>query len=382
MTLCAGGRLATIVLTCLFMLGAVAIAQSAERSSLQRDVNLGLPRRSVLAEPKNVISLGRKLFFDRRMSFNQTLSCAMCHVPSQAFASTASRTAVGMEGKGLLRNAPTLLNVGWLPRLFHDGRENSLATQVWLPLLNPIEMANPSVGYLVDKIAALPDYTGLFEAAFGAHGPTMSQIGEALQAFERSLVAAGSPFDRWRYGNVSIAITPEQKAGFDIFDGKGGCSSCHLIGKHDSLFTDNLYHATGVAQYRASDQNQYFAKSVTPGSNLASIELASFQSVNAVDLGRFEISMDPADRFAFRTASLRNVERTAPYMHDGSLPSLEAVVEFYDGGGADVPNKSLLLRPLHLTDVEKKELVAFLKSLSSPAVDDLAREARANGRGE
>lgn len=187
MTLYAAVRLAAIVLTCLLVLGAVALAQSQERSAFRRDVYLGLPRRTGMTAPETVISLGRKLFFDRRMSFNGTLSCAMCHVPSQAFASTASRTAVGMEGKGLLRNAPTLLNVGWLPHLFHDGRENALATQVWLPLLNPIEMANPSVGYLVDKIAALPDYTGLFDAAFRAHGPTMSQIGEALQAFEWSL---------------------------------------------------------------------------------------------------------------------------------------------------------------------------------------------------
>ena len=335
------------------------------------DAFLGLPSPRFATAPDAERRLGQTLFFDRRLSFNGTMSCAMCHVPEQGFGSSASRTAIGIEGRSLTRNAPTLLNVGWLARLFHDGRENSLANQAWAPLLNPLEMANPSTGYVLEKIAALPEYGPLFEAAYGNPAPTMAQVGEALQAFERSLVAGGSRFDRWYYGGREDALSAREQAGFGLFTGKARCSSCHHLGQTGSLFTDQAYHATGASLQVPESGAHDVRLAATTSTRITEIELAAFASPVKADLGRFEITLDPADRFAFRTPGLRNVERTAPYMHDGSLPTLEAVVDFYDLGGGRVPNKSPLIQPLALTREEKAELVAFLKTLTAPAADAL-----------
>ncbi|MCC2658670.1 MAG: Cytochrome-c peroxidase [Panacagrimonas sp.] len=338
--------------------------------------SLGLPAARFVAASEAETALGRALFFDRRLSFNGTMSCSMCHVPEQGFASTASRTALGIEGRSLPRNAPTLLNVGWLTRLFHDGRENSLANQAWAPLLHPLEMANPSAGYVLEKIAATPEYGPLFVAAYGDATPSMSRVGTALEAFERSLVAAGSRFDRWFYGAQADALTPQEQAGFRLFTGKARCSSCHLVGKGGTLFTDERYHATG-ASLRDPDSGAHPVRlAADTATEITDVELAAFVSPTATDLGRFEITLAPEDRFAFRTPGLRNVERTAPYMHDGSLPTLEAVVGFYNAGGGRVPNKSVLIGPLELTAREQAELALFLRTLTSPAVETLPAQVR------
>ena len=162
------------------------------------------------------VELGRKLFFDRRLSFNGTMSCAMCHVPEQGFTSHDSKTGVGIEGKSLRRNAPGLLNVAWQASLFHDGRESSLVTQAWMPLLHPDEMANPSIGQVLTRQRELPDYRDLFERAFGATGPSMQTVGEALAAFEATLVAADSRFDRWRHGGEASALSALEQRGFSL----------------------------------------------------------------------------------------------------------------------------------------------------------------------
>lgn len=340
-------------------------------------VMLGLPPMDHDEATDAQRELGRRLFFDRRLSFNGTMSCSMCHVPEQGFGSTASRTAMGIEGRSLPRNAPTLLNVGWVTRLFHDGRENSLATQAWAPLLNPLEMANPSVGFVLERLSGIPEYRDRFLAAYGSSQPTMSGVGEALQAFERSLVAAGSRFDRWRYAAEADALSAVEQAGYRLFVGKAGCSACHLVGERFALFTDQGYYATGASLATPEGGAHQVALSSTTTVEVADVELAAFVAPAATDLGRFEITLDPADRFAFRTPTLRNIERTAPYMHDGSLADLEAVVSFYDQGGKAVPNKSALVRPLHLTAPEQRALVAFLKALTSPAVDTLPAQLRA-----
>ncbi|MGH8516141.1 MAG: cytochrome-c peroxidase, partial [Panacagrimonas sp.] len=344
------------------------------------DATLGLPSQRSTSPSEAERALGQALFFDRRLSFNGTMSCSMCHVPEQGFTSTESRTAVGMEGKSLPRNAPTLLNVGWLSRLFHDGRENSLATQAWSPLLNPMEMGNPSTGYVLEKIAALPEYRPLFVAAYGTPTPNMSQVGEALQAFERSLVAAGSRFDQWFYAKRADAMGEQEQAGFRLFTGKAGCSACHQIGATDSLFTDERYHATGVSMRSPASTAAPIRLAEGVFTHIDNVELSAFANDATPDLGRFEITLDPADRYTFRTPSLRNVDRTAPYMHDGSLPTLEAVVAFYDSGGGGVPNKSPLIRPLGLTSDEQAALVHFLKALTSPAAESLPRQLRASDR--
>lgn len=322
------------------------------------------------------VELGRKLFFDRRLSFNGTMSCAMCHVPEEGFASNASRTALGIEGKSLKRNAPSLLNVAWQPALFHDGRDSTLATQAWMPLLHPDEMANPSVGHVLQRIRGLDDYGGQFERAFSGAGPSMDTLGAAIAAFEVTLVSGDSRFDRWRYGRQASALTETEQLGYRVFAGKGRCTLCHLVGERHALLADGKFHVTAVGFTRAV--GIAFVVPLAPGVQtlLTDADLAAFAVPAPPDLGRFEITLDPGDRYAFKTPSLRNVARTAPYMHDGSLATLEDVVDFYEKGGGDLSGKSGLLITLGLLPTERRALVAFLRSLDGEGLAALLANSR------
>jgi cytochrome c peroxidase len=346
-----------------------------------RQPPLGLPPVPVPADnPLTVekVSLGRKLFYDRRLSLNDTFSCAMCHIPEQGFTSNELATAVGIEGRTVRRNTPTIYNVAYARQLFHDARENRLAQQVWAPLLARNEMGNPAVGWLLDKIRALSDYDGLFEAAFAGRGPSMETLGMALASYERTLVSGNSPFDRWRYGGDQDALSEGARRGFALFTGKAGCSACHLVGPDSALLTDHRLHNTGIG-YRASMGAEPKTRRVlvAPGVYL-DVDTSAIASVSErppSDLGRYEITQDPADRWGYKTPGLRNVALTAPYMHDGSLATLDDVVAFYDGGG--VPNEVLdpLIRPLGLSGQERADLVAFLESLSGDNVNLLVADA-------
>lgn len=335
--------------------------------ALPADVSLDVTR----------VELGRKLFFDRRLSFNGTMSCAMCHVPEEGFTSNASKTSMGIEGKSLRRNAPGLLNVAWQASLFHDGRESSLVTQAWMPLLHPDEMANPSIGLVLERLRALPDYRGRFERAFEGNGPSMQTLGAALAAFEATLVAADSRFDRWHFGGDATALSGIEQQGFALFSGKAGCTQCHLIGPKDALLADGRFHATGAGG--SVTPAQTFVIPLAPGAQtvLSNVDLSAFTTELPPDIGRFDITLDPAERHAFKTPTLRNVAHTAPYMHDGSLATLEAVVDFYDRGGGDLPGKSELLRPLALSTEEKRALAAFLRALDGSGLADLVAGSRA-----
>jgi cytochrome c peroxidase len=318
------------------------------------------------------VALGRKLFYDRRLSHNNTISCAMCHVPEQGFTVNEMATAVGIEGRSVRRNAPTLYNVAYARRLFHDSRETSLEQQVWGPLLAANEMGNPSVGYVLERIRALPDYQGLFETAFDGKGPGMETLGKALATYERTLVSANSPFDRWYYGGQQDALPAAAIRGFRLFSGAAGCSRCHSLAAAHALFTDQALHNTGIG-YRASFSDPVAASiPVAPGESL---QPAINLPVTGNDLGRYEITGDPADRWKYRTPTLRNVALTAPYMHDGSLGSLQEVVAFYNTGGVVNPNLDPLLKPLELTPAAQEDLVAFLMSLTGDNVDVIVADA-------
>lgn len=369
-------------------LAAAAGAASADRSwssrALERSQSghLGLPPPARAAPPANaaMVELGRKLFFDRRLSLNGTISCGMCHVPEQAFANNEMATAVGFEGRTVKRNAPTLINVGRLQTLFHDGRDNSLETQFVGPLVAANEMANPSVGRVVALLRTLPDYAGHFERAFGATA-SLDAIGAALAAYQRTLVAGPSRFDRWRYGGEAGALTAEERRGYEVFAGKGGCVQCHLVGETSALFTDEAFHDTGYGWWREQlRQRPELAApiEVAPGVRyrLGRDVIASVSEPAAADLGRYEATIDPADLWRFRTPSLRNVALTAPYMHDGGLRTLAEVVDFYDAGGKRHAGQSPLIRPLGLDAGERAALVAFLSTLTSEGLDELVREAR------
>ncbi len=368
-------------------IGAIAIIaavsawqwRAADEPVLDVAAAFGLPPIRLPADvvlDRSRIELGRKLFFDRRLSFNGTMSCAMCHVPEEGFTSNASRTAVGIEGRSLKRNAPSLLNVAWQSTLFHDGRESSLSTQAWMPLLHPDEMANPSIGHLLQRLRAMADYDGQFERAFRGAGPSMETLGAAIAAFEATLVAADSRFDRWRYRGQGAALSDVEQAGFRIFSGKGRCAVCHLVGEHNALLADGKFHVTGAGF--GSPAGRSFVVPLAPGVQtvLTDADLAAFAANLPPDLGRYEITLDPADRHAFKTPSLRNVARSAPYMHDGSLASLADVVDFYHRGGGDAPDKSALLSALGLGADEKRALVAFLRSLDGAGLPTLSANSR------
>lgn len=371
----------TLLLLWILTLSACDRSATSANSPLSLAPPLGLP--AIPLPPDNPltqarIELGRTLFMDRRLSHNNTLSCGMCHVPEQGFTSNELGTAVGLEGQTVRRNAPTVYNVAYVEQLFHDGREFSLENQVWGPLLAGNEMGNPSIGYVIEKIRVLPEYAGRFEQAFAGRGPDVLTVGQALAAYQRTLVSANSRFDRWRYGKEESALTAEEQAGFRLFSGKAGCSACHVVGEKHALLTDNRFHNTGIGYAHSMGLPKTHRVQLAPGKfvDVEDRALDSFERPLA-DVGRYEVTLDPADSWAYRTPVLRNVALTGPYMHDGSIATLEEVVEFYDRGGIDNPQKDPLLKPLGLSPTEKQSLAAFLRSLTGDNVQKLAAEARA-----
>ena len=337
---------------------------------------LPLPEDNPLTAAK--VQLGRKLFYDRRLSLNDTMSCAMCHVPEQGFSNNELALAVGLEGRTVRRNAPTLYNIAYAERLFHDGRETSLEQQAWLPMLRHNEMANPSVGAVIRKLHTMSDYDGLFEAAFDGRGPGMETVGAALASYQRTLLSANSDFDRWFYGKQKDALSPQAQRGYRIFSGKGLCTACHIVGENSALFTNNKLHNTGIGWYSAmapvaAEQRVLIAPGIYATVTADKIAMVGHPELG--DVGLYEITRNPNDRWRYKTAGLRNVALTAPYMHDGSLLTLAEVVAFYNRGGH--PNEGLdpLIQPLGLSAAEQDELVAFLESLTGDSVDILVADA-------
>jgi len=332
---------------------------------------------------KEKIALGRKLFMDRRLSHNNTISCAMCHVPEQGFTTNELATAVGIEGRSHRRNSPSIYNVGYYTLLFHDGREFSLENQVIGPLIAFNEMGNPSIGYVVEKVRGIKDYAGLFEEAFGG-GVTLERLSQAIATYERTFVSGNSRFDQWRYDGNSKALNKDEITGFNIFTGKGNCVACHSINNKAAIFTDQSFHNTGIGWARNNKvfnkvyESKTFPVTLAPGIvvQVANDQVDSASEVPENDVGRFEITEDPKDRWGYKTPSLRNVQLTAPYMHDGSISSLEEVASFYDRGGDDNPLKDPLLRPLGLSEAERSALVSFLKALTGSNAKQLADDAR------
>ena len=337
---------------------------------------LGLPAIVVPADnPMTVekIALGRKLFMDRRLSPNNTLSCAMCHVPEQGFTQNELATSIGFEGKSLRRNAPTLLNVALHESFQRDGAKASLEEQVWGPLLAANEMANGTVEVVVSRVKNLADYRGLFETAFASRTADQETIGQALASYERTLLAGDSRFDRWYFGRDTTALSTEEIAGFDVFK-RANCVTCHAIGKHAAPFTDNRFHNTGSHAATQQQASQPISVQLAPGVSVMvdPVDLANVSEPKQPDEGRFEVTGDPIDRHAYKTPSLRNVALTAPYMHDGSIATLAGVIDFYASGvGCTVAPRA------ELSPQNRRQLLAFLNSLTGANAADLGRDARA-----
>lgn len=308
---------------------------------------LGLSRLDPDKNPPRAaaVSLGKKLFFDKALSRDGTLSCATCHVPAEAFAQRGQAISKGIGGKVGRRNSPSLLNVAFAKHLFHDGRSNSLEDQAWQPILAADEMGNRSVEEVLGRLATAEEYPRLFEEAFGVSRPDKASVARALASFQRTLLSGNSPFDQWNWGGEDKAMSPLAVQGYELFAGQALCWQCHPIGgDHGIILTDQQFHNTGVA-WRSAQQRK------------AQEEKQEEQPKE--DLGRFEVTAKNSDRRQFKTPSLRNIALTAPYMHDGSFATLEEVVEFYNGGGGDGATQ-----PLYLNKAELKAIVAFLNRLT------------------
>lgn len=302
------------------------------------------------------VELGRRLFMDPQLAEDGAMACATCHVPEHAFTVNAGTVAFGRGGQALRRNSPTLLNAAQATSLFHDGRAATLEEQVWGPLLSPAEMWNPSVESVLGRLRYRRDYADLFRRAFGDEGVTRRSVGAAIAAYERTLVAGRSRFDRWFNDKEAAALTTEEQAGFSVFNWSG-CSACHRVDAASADFTDHRFHNTGIEWARGRGE-------IGPRKTVA-------------DAGRFEVTGREENRRAFRTPTLRNVALTGPYMHDGSLATLREVIDWYDRGGSTDPAKHPFMKPLRLNEAQKRHLEAFLQALTGDNLDALVKSARA-----
>ena len=346
---------------------AAAAASAAGAEPAAAGPALGLPPLSATAPPAARVALGRALFFERRLSVNGSLSCAMCHVPDQGFTSNELRTSVGMEGVSLRRNAPTLLNVAHVRELFHDGRSPSLESQALIPLLHADEMANPNLKSVLARVAGWPGYVPLFRRAYGTSAVTGQRLAQALAAYQRTLTAGGSRFDRWRYGGEATALSVQEQRGYALFQSYG-CVACHPVGAQQALLSDGGFHNVGVQARSDALRQRELTVQLMPGlqARLTPTELARVGVADVPDLGRQEVTHRPSDARAFRTPSLRNVALTAPYMHDGSIDTLEAVLDHYIAGGwpADAAQDARI-RPLDIDRAGRDAIVAFLRALTA-----------------
>jgi cytochrome c peroxidase len=349
------------VFVLLFALSAAAAFQTASPRGLNESVRRKrIPEKNPMSARK--VALGRALFFDKRLSVDGTVSCASCHDP--AFAFTDSRVlAAGAGDKSGTRNTPTILNAVFSETLFWDGRASSLEEQVKHPLLSSFEMGM-AIDDVTSRLAAIPEYRRQFKQVFNSAGITIDTIAKAIAAYERTLLSGNSPFDRFITGN-SNAITDAQKRGWELFKGKAKCIECHTHTETNPLFTDFKFHNTGVA---ATDT--LFDKLLQSPGKSASETTATLMAhaEGFSELGRFTVTRQKADIGAFKTPTLRDVELTSPYMHNGSLKTLIDVVQFYNRGGIANSHLDKLMHPLNLNDAEVNDLVEFMRSLTSDDV--------------
>ncbi len=355
------------------LLGAVAAGAPARSEPLAFALPPGVleplvPEDNPLTREK--VELGKKLYFDARLSSDGTVACASCHAPQSGFADPrGTPTSAGVGGRLGTRNTPTSLNAAFLGSQFWDGRAATLEEQALLPIVNPVEMALPNHGVLEQKLQALPEYPPLFQAAFGDAKVTAQRVGQAIASFERTLLSVEAPIDRFLAGDAN-AISAAAKRGWDLYNGKARCNNCHGHVASFPLFTDDLFHNIGVGVTKVDfDAVSRRAAAAIEG-DAEAVDKLALQDAEASELGRFLVTRQRKDIGAFKTSQLRNVALTAPYMHDGSEKTLADVIAYYDRGGNQNPFLDGGMRPLGLSEQEKADLVELMKTFTS---DDLAR---------
>ncbi len=291
------------------------------------------------------VRLGRWLFFDARLSGDKTLSCASCHVPEHAF-SELTPNSTGIHGQHGARKAPSFVNMAWTiyPNFFWDGRASSLEEQALGPIANPIEMGS-NHGSMVKTLGGIRGYRPYFKEAFGSDAITKQRVAHAIADYERTRMSGNSPVDRWQVGRDDNAVSAEVKLGWELFFNKAECNQCHL----GENYTDGRFHNLGIGW---------------------DAEKKAFK-----DVGRHAISKKDEDRGAFKTPGLREVAKHPPYMHDGSVATLEAAVEHYNRGGIANPWLTTRVRKLDLTSDEVRALVRFMEALSGEGYADASPAA-------
>lgn len=292
------------------------------------DPNNFVPADNPLTKEK--VELGRILFFDKRLSMNNTIACASCHMKEKGF-TDGKPVSTGIHGLKGGRSAPASFNRVYSKAQFWDGRAATLEAQSVGPFTNPIEHGFPNYDVMNAKMMKIPGYRKLFKQVFGDDTITTERVGMAIASFQRTVLSGNSAVDKFDIGGEENALSDSAKRGLELFRGKARCTRCHS----GFNFTDEKFHNIGIGW-----------------------------DTNTVDLGRYMLTNNPEDIGAFKTPTLREIARTAPYMHDGRFKTLEEVVDFYNKGGIKNPHLDNTIIPLELTEEEKQDLVAMLKSLN------------------
>jgi len=330
------------------------------------------------------IALGDKLFEDKRFSTTGKVSCSNCHAADKALTDSPLSVSEGIRGLTGTRNAPTVINAAYFKTMFWDGRSPSLEDQALHPFVNPVEMGLEDHEPILKIVRSDPDYVKAFKDVFGKSGEeiTMTEVTQAIAAFERTKVAGNSLFDRWYFAGETEALTPVQKRGFGVFANEGRCVSCHRIEQTQAVFTDNRFHNIGVGINNIQDEVPDLAREFLKAEATASeVDVKVLGDKRTSELGRFAVTRRLDDLGAMKTPTLRNVALTAPYMHDGSLKTLREVMVHYNNGGVtqegDRVNDFLSggIRPLGLTEEQIDDLVAFMDALTSPEYAQPAQKA-------
>ncbi len=369
----------------LFATVAIAIASDAAPEAAPPDATA--PKPGVMAEPKSThqvgfpaelyklsipadnpqtpakVALGKALFFDPRLSVDNTVSCASCHDPGKGF-TDQQPTSDGVHHKFGQRNAPTVLNAMFNIAQFWDGRRATLEDQARDPILNPIEMGMPNQQAVVKKLSGISEYQDKFQEVF-ARAPNYGDLVKAVAAYERTQIAFDAPFDRFMAGDRN-ALTPQQQRGWAIFNGQGRCMTCHGWNPTRPLFTDDRFHNIGVSAHNAKfvqHARQALALLKQAGGPEEIDRLAI--STDISEVGRFLVTKQPHDIGAFRTMDLRNLFVTQPYFHDGSQATVWDTLDHYNKGGVQNPFLDGGIVPLGLSEQQEDDLAAFLLSLTS-----------------
>jgi cytochrome c peroxidase len=329
-------------------------------------MEMGLPAESALEpfaplprEPASDarIALGKYLFFDSRLSGNVSLSCASCHQPDKAF-TDGRALSKGYPSTQYFRNTPMLLNTVYQSRLYWDGRMdgNDMPTLI-RDHITEAHFMSMDGRLMIERLKQVPEYVEMFNNAFGG-SPSFGSVLNAITAYVQSLNSPATAYDKYQAGDVQ-ALSADAQAGLALFEGKANCARCHSR----PLFSDQEFYNNGVAANPAMLDDP--ERHVTFRRFFRTLGAPNYRNLRE-DVGLYALTIQEEDRSKFRTPSLREVGRTAPYMHNGSLETLEEVVNFYNQGGG--PDQTAGLQPLGLSDEEMKQLVAFLESLSSEPI--------------